>query len=182
MMTMKRLQITVRGEVQRVGYRDRVQKIARKNNITGWVQNAKGYDVHIIAEGSEDDLQRFKSEIQISHGPVQVESIEIVHEPYQGEFDFFEIIRGPPDEEIGERFDAAIHYLIRIDANSQRSVEIGEKMLEKQDCMLEKQDSMLEKQDCMLEKQDSMLSLQKDTVLEIRELKHEVVQTLGGDI
>jgi hypothetical protein len=30
----------------------------------------------------------------------------------------------------------------------------------------------------MLEKQDSMLSFQKDTILEISDLKHEVVHTL----
>ena len=53
---MKRLIITAIGEVQRVGYRDRVTKIARKNNITGIVRNCPGYDVEIIAEGNEDEL------------------------------------------------------------------------------------------------------------------------------
>jgi len=161
---MERFRITVKGDVQRVGYRDRVQKIARIHNISGWVQNTKGYDVDIIAEGSKENLQRFKTDIQISDGPIHVESIEITHDPYVGEFEFFEIRRGHPDEEMGERFDAAIHYLIRIDKNSQRSVEIGE--------------SMLKKQDKMLDKQDTVIALQKETIHEIKEMKHEVVHTL----
>lgn len=161
---MERLRITVRGEVQRVGYRDRVQKIARRHSINGWVQNARGYDVHIIAEGTKEDLGHFKSDIQISDDPVHVESIEIEHEQYLGEYEFFEIKRGQPDEEIGERFDAALHYLIQIDAKSCRSIEIGEEMLRKQDLMIGKQ--------------DQMISLQTRTVEEIQDMKHEIVQTL----
>ncbi|MEA2074813.1 MAG: acylphosphatase, partial [Euryarchaeota archaeon] len=34
---MKRAIITAKGEVQRVGYRDAVEKIARKLKITGFV-------------------------------------------------------------------------------------------------------------------------------------------------
>lgn len=58
---MKRLIITASGEVQRLGYRDRVTKIAKKNNITGIVRNCLGYDVEIIAEGNETDLDQFIS-------------------------------------------------------------------------------------------------------------------------
>jgi len=175
---MDRIQITVRGEVQRVGYRDRVQRIARKNAITGWVQNIRGYDVQIVAEGTCEDLNTFCREIQIIEGPIHVESLDIVHVQFTGEFEYFEIKRGQPDEEMGERFDAALHYLIRIDANSQRSVEIGELMLQKQDVMLEKQDQMIGNQDRMLEKQDTINRLQQDTINEIHHMNHEVVHTL----
>ncbi len=56
---MNHLNIVVSGEVQRVGYRDRVTKIARKCHITGIVKNCEGYDVEIFAEGREEDLKEF---------------------------------------------------------------------------------------------------------------------------
>jgi len=157
---MKRLLITASGEVQRVGYRDRVTKIARKHNITGIVRNCPGYDVEIIAEGNEADLDRFISQIRIHEDPISVESIKIETGTYEGKWKYFEIQRGSPDEELGERLDAALTYLVRIDSNSRRSVEIGEQMLVKQDQMLDKQDQMLDKQDQMLNKQDQMLDKQ----------------------
>ncbi|MCA1914832.1 acylphosphatase [Methanospirillum hungatei] len=157
---MKRLLITASGEVQRVGYRDRVTKIARKHNITGIVRNCPGYDVEIIAEGNEADLDRFISQIRIHEDPISVESIKIETGTYEGKWKYFEIQRGSPDEELGERLDAALTYLVRIDSNSRRSVEIGEQMLVKQDQMLDKQDQMLAKQDQMLAKQDQMLAKQ----------------------
>ncbi|RJS80252.1 acylphosphatase, partial [Methanophagales archaeon] len=42
---MKRAILIVKGEVQRVGYRDVVAKIARKLSISGFVENLKPYDV-----------------------------------------------------------------------------------------------------------------------------------------
>ncbi len=38
--------------MQRVGYRDEVEEIARKLKITGFVENVKPYDVRIVAERS----------------------------------------------------------------------------------------------------------------------------------
>jgi acylphosphatase len=48
-----RAKIIVKGEVQRVGYRDAVEKIARKLSINGFVENLKPYDVRIVCEGEE---------------------------------------------------------------------------------------------------------------------------------
>ena len=42
--------ILAKGRVQRVGYRDEVEEIARRLEITGFVENVKPYDVRIIAE------------------------------------------------------------------------------------------------------------------------------------
>ena len=168
---MDRLNITVSGEVQRVGYRDRVNRIARSCHITGIVRNCEGYDVEIFAEGKKEDLKAFTSAIRIDADPIHVESIDIVPGTYEGKWKYFEIERGEPNEELGERLDVALTYLIRIDTNSQRSVEIGEQMLQKQDSTLEKQDSMLEKQ-------DSMISLQKDTIHEIQEMRDDFKDTL----
>ncbi len=40
---MKRAVIIAKGEVQRVGYGDTVEKIARKLKLTGFVENLKPY-------------------------------------------------------------------------------------------------------------------------------------------
>ncbi|MDD1729840.1 MAG: acylphosphatase [Methanospirillum sp.] len=182
---MKHITITVTGEVQRVGYRDRVAKLARHYHITGQVRNCEGYDVEIIAEGKEEDIEKFTSAIRITEEPIHVESIEIVPGIAEGKWKYFEIQRGEPHEELGERLDAALTYLVRIDGNSRRSVQLGEKMLEKQDIMLEKQDTMIQKQDSMLEKmdtmvekQDTMITLQKDTIHEIKDTKEDFKDVL----
>ena len=162
---MKHLIITASGEVQRVGYRDRVTKIAKKNNITGIVRNCPGYDVEIIAEGNEADLDRFISQIRIHEDPIYVESIKIETGTHEGKWKYFEIQRGNPDEELGERLDAALTYLVRNDLNSRRSVEIGEQMLQKQDQMLANQ--------------DYQISLQKITNQEIQEMRSDIKDSLN---
>ena len=137
---MKRAEITAKGDVQRVGYRDAVEKIARELNITGFVENLKPYDVKIVAEGEEDILDEFISHISIKKFPISVKDLDIEFRAATGEFEYFEIRRGDWGEELGERMDVAGTLLYR-------SVELGEKMLDKQDSMLDKQDSMLDKQD-----------------------------------
>ncbi len=161
---MKHQKIIVTGEVQRVGYRDRVTKIARSCNITGIVRNCPGYDVEIIAEGTEEDLKKFTSGIRIVDDPIHVESITITPGTYEGKWTYFEIERGDPDEELGERLDTALTYLARSDKNTTRSVEIGELMLDKQDQMIGKQDQMIQKQD--------------QTVEEIRSLRTDLNRSL----
>ena len=46
--TMKRI-TAIAKEVQRVGYRDEVERIARRLRLTGYVENLKPYDVRVVA-------------------------------------------------------------------------------------------------------------------------------------
>ncbi len=151
---MKRAILIVKGEVQRVGYRDAVEKIARKLNIRGFVENLKPYDVRIVAEGEDADISKFIEQIKIKKFSIDVESTEVGFEEYKSEFEYFEIKRGDWHEELLERLDTAgtlLYKSVELGENSvalgEESVSIGKKMLEKQDMMLEKQDMMLEKQD-----------------------------------
>jgi len=48
---MQRVEITARDDVQKVGFRDAVQRAARKLGLSGTVQNLEPYDVRIVAEG-----------------------------------------------------------------------------------------------------------------------------------
>jgi len=124
---MKRITVIVKGEVQRVGYRDEVQRVARKLGIKGYVENIKPYDVRIVAEGEEKDLKEFIKAIKIERFPIEVESIDVKWDKATDEFEYFEIKRGPPEEELGERLDAAAKYLFRSVQLGERSVELSEK-------------------------------------------------------
>jgi len=137
---MKRAIIIVKGEVQHVGYRDAVEKIARRLNITGFVENLKLYDVRIVAEGEDAGIDQFIEQIRIKKFPIDVESTEVGFDTYKGEFEYFEIKRGDWHEELLERLDTAgalLYKSVELGEKSvalgEESVSIGKKMLEKQD-------------------------------------------------
>ncbi len=171
---MKRVILTVEGEVQRVGYRDDVERIARKLKLTGYVENHRPYDVRIVAEGENEIIDRFIGLIQIKRFPIDVENVEILFEEVKGEFEYFEIRRGKWQDEIGERLDTAGRLLYRNIELSERSVELGEESVSIGKKMLNKQDSMLDKQDSMLDKQDSMLDKQDETIAEIKGVREDL--------
>ena len=127
---MKRAVIIAKGEVQRVGYRDAVEKIARKLKITGFVHNLKPYDVRIVAEGEENSIDKFIEAIKIAKFPIWVESTAVSFEKFKGKFKYFEIKRGNWKEELGERLDTAGTLLYRSVELGERSVELGEKSVE----------------------------------------------------
>jgi len=160
MKKMKRAVILAKGRVQRVGYRDGVEEIARQREITGFVENVKPYDVRIVAEGDDSAIERFIAEIKIKKYSIDVERLDVQFEDFKAEFEYFEIKRGEWHEELGERLDAAGKLLYKSVELGEESVSIGKKTLEKQDMMLEKQDMMLEKQD--------------DTTGEIRGLREDL--------
>jgi len=124
---MKRIVAVAKGDVQRVGYRDEVEKIARKLGLTGYVENLKPYDVGIVAEGDEEKLKLFIEHIKIRKYPIFVESVEVIWQEATGEFSFFEIRRGEWTEELFERLDTAGRLLYRSVELGEKSVELGEK-------------------------------------------------------
>jgi len=124
---MQRVTLIAKGEVQRVGYRDDVERIARKLNITGYVENQKPYDVKIVAEGEAAVIDQFIERIKINRFPIDVEHVEVSFGDYKGEFEYFEIKRGEWQEEFGERLDIAGRLFYRNIELSERSVELGER-------------------------------------------------------
>ncbi|RJS80930.1 acylphosphatase [Methanophagales archaeon] len=87
-----RTEIIVKGEVQRVGYRDEVEKIARKLNIKGFVENLKPYDVRIVCEDEEGDVKRFIRALRMDGDPlIRVSDIAVEYDRPTGEFEYFEI-------------------------------------------------------------------------------------------
>lgn len=137
--------IIARGEVQRVGYRDIVERAARKMKLTGIVENIKPYDVKIICEGNKTSIDSFIKLIDIKEPTIEVEELEVSFEDATGEFDYFEIKRGDMAEELGERLDIA---------NINMTL-------------------MMAKQDSMIEKLDDNTSVLKENTSILKDFKSE---------
>lgn len=104
---MQRAIIIAKGNVQRVGYRDVVEREAREMNLTGFVENVKPYDVKIVCEGENASLKSFIELIKIKMFPIDVKELYVSFEDATGDFEYFEIIHGDTVEELGERLDLA---------------------------------------------------------------------------
>ncbi len=114
-MTNARAELTVFGQVQRVGYRNIVAMAAFKHSLTGAVWNDEKNEpaVHVIAEGEKQQLDYFVKEIKIREFPVFVEKIEEKYEPPKNEFTSFERKLGlNPQKETLERADEGALYMM----------------------------------------------------------------------
>jgi acylphosphatase len=106
-----RLEATINGEVQRVGYRYIVQDIARKLGVKGYVQNMPDGTVKIVAEAPRKTIEKFIKTLQIKKPPIHVARIETKHTKPTAEFEFFTIKYGDPTEEMGEGFGTGLKYM-----------------------------------------------------------------------
>jgi acylphosphatase/5-bromo-4-chloroindolyl phosphate hydrolysis protein len=169
---MKRVVIIAKGEVQRVGYRDEVERIARKLGLTGYVENLKPYDVMIVAEGDEERLKQFIELVKIQKFPIFVENLEVTWQEATGEFSFFEIRRGDWTEELFERLDAAGRLLYRNVELSEKAVELGEKNLKLSEKAVELSERAVELGEKNLKLSEKAVELSERTVeLEEKNLK-----------
>lgn len=150
--------ITASGDVQRVGFRDIVESIARKMKLVGFVENIKPYDVKIVCEGDKETIDSFVKRLDIKEYPVKVEKLDIIFSDASGGFTYFEIKRGDMAEELGERLDMA---------NSNMKG-----MMQKQDLMIEK----LEINTSILKENTSVL---KDNTNVLKTFKYETNENLN---
>ena len=152
---MRKVKITIMGKVHDVGYRPFLLNLAEylfikrfdARNITIDGKQA----VVVLVEGDESTINQFVEFVK-AEKPENAVVEEIRVEDYDG------FVR-PIDS---YRQSLMVNQLSKI-------VQVGLKMLEKQDMMLEKQDSMLQKQDTMLGKMDLMLQKQDETIKVIKE-------------
>jgi len=161
-----RTEIIVKGEVQRVGYRDVVERTARKMKLTGFVENIKPYDVRIICEGDKTILNSFIEQIRIKEYPVDVEHLDVSFQDATGEFNYFEIKRGDMVEELGERLDI---FNAKITQLVQKQVEMIEKM--------DYNTSILKENTSILKNNNSIL---KENTYILKEFKHETGENLSS--
>lgn len=63
---MKSVHVNYKGYVQGVGFRFTTVHIARRFEVTGFVRNLADGSVEMLAEGTDDELQRFLKDIDNS--------------------------------------------------------------------------------------------------------------------
>ncbi len=164
---MKRMHAFVSGEVQGVGYREEVKRIAFDLNICGWVMNLEDGRVEIIAEGEDKNIEEFLDNINSKKYPVFVEYIKVEEEIFKGEFRSFRIIR---DKDVQKELLSAV---------SRGTVEIHEM---KEVLLTVKKDTsaMLEKQDKMLGKQDTTIHILERVSEDTSEMKSTLSRIEDG--
>jgi acylphosphatase len=88
---VKRLVAFFSGMVQGVGFRYTTEKVARRFDITGYVQNLPDGKVEVVAEGEEQVLKEFLAGIQDSHLKHFIRNLETEWNEAQGTYTRFEI-------------------------------------------------------------------------------------------
>ena len=87
----ERLDVTVRGRVQGVGYRYFVLRIAGRRGLTGWVANQLDGSVRCVVEGPADELDGIEAELRDGPPGAIVDAVQAVRMPATGRFDRFEV-------------------------------------------------------------------------------------------
>lgn len=90
----ERLDATVRGRVQGVGFRVHVRRAARELGLTGWVANEPGARVHCVAEGPRAGLEQLLASLRTGPAGASVAETRAEWLPATGEFDGFEVRTG----------------------------------------------------------------------------------------
>ena len=93
-MTAERLEVTVRGRVQGVGFRYFVVMRAMDLGLTGWVANGADGSVRCVAEGSRPALEALLSTLEVGPAGADVERLETDRLPATGAFASFEVRSG----------------------------------------------------------------------------------------
>lgn len=85
-----RLRAVVRGDVQGVGFRYGVRRLAHELGLTGFAENAPDGSVRIEAEGSSEHLDQLEAFLRSGPRLATVTSVEAERLAATGEFKRFE--------------------------------------------------------------------------------------------
>jgi acylphosphatase len=87
-----RVRLVIEGRVQGVWFRESTRKQAVSLGVSGWVRNRADHTVEALIEGEEDHVRKLVT--WCNHGPpaARVTRVRESQEPWQGEFDSFEIV------------------------------------------------------------------------------------------
>ena len=93
-MSAERLEATVRGGVQGVGFRWFVRRVAAQLGVTGWVANQSDGSVQVVAEGSREVLDQLLGQLHKGPSGAAVSLVEDHWLPASGSFAGFDIRSG----------------------------------------------------------------------------------------
>jgi len=87
----QRIEATVRGIVQGVGYRWFVVRTGKELGLTGWAANERDGSVRVVAEGVPSALDALEEQLRQGPAGAYVRAVDIVRMPASGEFGSFSI-------------------------------------------------------------------------------------------
>jgi len=90
----KRLEATIHGRVQGVGFRWWVRAVAGRLGLVGWVRNDPAGTVSLVVEGNPEAVDELAGELQRGPAGAFVERVDGENPPPTGEFRSFEIRSG----------------------------------------------------------------------------------------
>ncbi|AEH44445.1 acylphosphatase [Thermodesulfatator indicus DSM 15286] len=90
-MAKKRAHVYISGLVQGVWFRAYTKEEAEKLGLKGWVRNLPDGRVEAVFEGDEEAVEAMIKWCHKGSPMSRVEKVEVIEEPYTGEFDKFEI-------------------------------------------------------------------------------------------
>lgn len=90
----ERLEASVRGSVQGVGFRWFVQRNALRLRVTGWTANEADGSVSVVAEGPPQSLEELAAFLRRGPEGARVTNVELKRAPATGEFQAFAIRAG----------------------------------------------------------------------------------------
>jgi acylphosphatase len=92
--SLQRLEATVRGRVQGVGFRYFVVRRAMELGLVGWVANAADGSVVLVAEGSPAALDALDGELQVGPTGAVVQAVDAVRMAGTGRLERFSVRSG----------------------------------------------------------------------------------------
>jgi acylphosphatase len=89
---MKRVHVFIKGIVQGVFFRAYTQKAAMGFQLNGWVRNLPDGRVEALFEGSQPEVDAMIDWCRRGPSNAIVKQLDIIDEPYAGEFTGFHIL------------------------------------------------------------------------------------------
>lgn len=171
----KRLEFSITGNVQGVGFRDIVLNYAEQRGVCGTVENLPDGSVRVVSECDEVQLNAFFAEVRgYSDTYVRIYGSEVEWSEAQGTFSHFQILYGDVSTETFERLCIGVRLLKDQSEMLKESISLQRQTNNKQDQMIEQQVLSTRKQDQMIGSLDAMRIAQDETVSEIRGMREDL--------
>lgn len=88
---MKRVRVLISGKVQGVFFRAYTEEEANRLGIKGWVRNLPDGRVEAVFEGEDEAVDKMIAWCHRGSPHSRVTHVEVIEEPYTGEFKDFRI-------------------------------------------------------------------------------------------
>ncbi len=87
----RRVEVRITGRVQGVCFRAEMRRAARSLGVAGFVRNLPDGSVHVVADGTEDDLGKLVGFCRKGPAGAIVHDVQFTWQEPTGSFDGFEI-------------------------------------------------------------------------------------------